>query len=129
MTNDELLSYLDRPFLFWSCSEHPSGTVTWIDDRARCDECGHENHRLSLRGVFNVIVIAGNHREFVDYFLAQEVAGKRYLRSQCDVFEYGHTRYHYLSSLEMTRGLNPASTSPHSQMMTHILQLNALIHH
>jgi hypothetical protein len=79
MTDDELLNYLNRPFRFWFCPSHPTGIVTWTGDRARCDECGRENHRLSLRGVSNVIVIAGN-REFVDYFLAQEVAGKRFLR-------------------------------------------------
>jgi hypothetical protein len=43
MTDEEMLSYMDRPFKFWRCPNPDHRTVTWNGDIARCDECGQTN--------------------------------------------------------------------------------------
>ena len=45
MTNEELLDYLDVPFKFWRCPDHPTGLVEWEDNIARCCECDRTNKK------------------------------------------------------------------------------------
>jgi hypothetical protein len=108
MTDDELIGYLDQPFRFWACPEHPTGSVSSTGDRFRCDECGQTNHPMDLPGVDRVLVVASCDREFHDHFWGYSSEWMHF--NNAHEVQFGKTKYTYASDYSHLRGYNPART-------------------